>query len=68
MSFVIKFFVREIRESKNLSQDELAKLSGVSASHIGFIENGERQPTLLVMCKLAKALKVQITELYEYHE
>lgn len=65
---MIKFFVREIRENKNLSQDELAKLSGVSASHIGFIENGERQPTLLVMCKLAKALKVQITELYEYHE
>lgn len=65
---MIKFFVREIRESENLSQDELAKLSGVSASHIGFIENGERQPTLLVMCKLAKALKVQITELYEYHE
>ena len=65
---MIKFFVREIRESKNLSQDELAKLSGVSASHIGFIENGERQPTLLVMRKLAKALKVQITELYEYHE
>ena len=40
---MINFFVREIRESKNLSQDELAKLSGVSASHIGFIENGERQ-------------------------
>ncbi|MCI9247400.1 MAG: helix-turn-helix transcriptional regulator [Clostridia bacterium] len=65
---MITFFIREIREKKGLSQDELAKLSGISASHIGYIENGERQPTLLVMCKLADALKVSIDELYEYHK
>ncbi len=65
---MITFFIREIREKKGLSQDELAKLSGISASHIGYIENGERQPTLLVMCKLADALKVSINELYEYHK
>jgi len=65
---VIKFFIREVRENKNLSQEELAKLSGVSSSHIGFIENGERQPTLLVICKLARALNVDVADLYEYHE
>lgn len=65
---MITFFIREIREKKGLSQEELAKLSGISASHIGYIENGERQPTLLVMCKLADALKVSINELYEYHK
>ena len=65
---MITFFIREVRERKNLSQEELAKLSGISASHIGYIENGERQPTLLVMCKLAEALKVSINELYEYHK
>lgn len=65
---MITFFIREVRERKNLSQEELAKLSGISASHIGYIENGERQPTLLVMCKLADALKVSIDELYEYHK
>lgn len=65
---MITFFIREIREKKGLSQEELARLSGISASHIGYIENGERQPTLLVMCKLADALKVSINELYEYHK
>jgi len=65
---MITFFIREVRERKNLSQEELARLSGISASHIGYIENGERQPTLLVMCKLAEALKVSINELYEYHK
>lgn len=64
---MIKFFIREIRESKGLSQEDLSKLSGISASHIGYIENGERQPTLLVMCKLAEALNVDIKELYKYH-
>ncbi len=63
---MIKFFIREIREKKGLSQSDLARLSGVSASHIGYIENGERQPTLLTMCRLAEALKVDIKELYKY--
>lgn len=65
---MITFFIREIRERKGLSQTDLEKLSGVSASHIGFIENNERQPTLLVMCKLAKALNVSVSDLYEYHD
>lgn len=31
---MITFFIREIREKKGLSQEELAKLSGISASHM----------------------------------
>ena len=65
---MITFFIREIREKRGLSQEQLSKLSGISASHIGFIENNERQPTLLVMCKLAKALEVPVSDLYEYHD
>lgn len=64
---MIAFFVKEIREKKGLSQAELEKLSGVSASHIGYIERGEREPTVSVLCKLAKALDVSILDLFEYH-
>lgn len=65
---MIIFFVREIREKKGLSQEQLSRLSGVSASHIGYIENGEREPTISVLCRLAKALNVSILELFEYHD
>ena len=64
---MITFFVKEIREKKGLSQAELEKLSGVSASHIGYIERGEREPTVSVLCKIAKALEVSILDLFEYH-
>lgn len=65
---MIIFFIREIREKKGLSQEQLSKLSGVSASHIGYIENGEREPTVSVLCRLAKALDVSMLDLFEYHD
>lgn len=65
---MITFFIKEIRKQKGITQKQLAKISGVSASEIGYIENNERQPTLLTMCRLAKALKVSVSELFEYHE
>lgn len=65
---MIKFFVREIREKKRLSQEQLSRMCGVSASHIGYIENGEREPTVSVLCKIAKALNVSILELFEYQD
>lgn len=65
---MITFFIREIRERKGLSQEQLSRLSGVSASHIGYIENGEREPTVSVLCRLAKALNVSILDLFRYED
>jgi len=65
---MIEFYIRQIREEKGLSQEQLAKLSGVSSSHIGYIENGEREPTITILCRLAKALGVDEKELYKYRE
>ncbi len=63
---MLKIYIREIREKQDLSQEKLSKLSGVSASHIGYIENGEREPTISVLCKIARALKVDIKDLFKY--
>ena len=65
---MITFFIKKIRKQKGITQKQLAKISGVSASEIGYIENNERQPTLLTMCRLANALKVSVLDLFEYHE
>ena len=65
---MIELYIKKIREEKNLSQEELSKLSGVSKSHIGDLERNEKEPTISVLCKIAKALKVNVDELYKYYE
>lgn len=65
---MLKIYIREIREQQGLSQEKLSRLSGVSSSHIGYLENGEREPTISVLCKLAKALNVDIKDLFKYED
>ena len=51
------------RSRKNLSQLDLAKLSGVNHSHISLIESVERRPSLEALRKLAKALDMSLHDL-----
>lgn len=63
---MIVFHIKEIRIKKKLSQKQLAEMSGVSKSYISELENNTYCPSILVMCKLADALKVDINELFTY--
>lgn len=66
-SLSIKFGerVRKLRNSKNLSQEELADLANVHRTYIGMIERAEKNITLLTIEKIANALNVEIIELFE---
>ena len=55
--------VKEIRISKNLSQEQLAHLADVHRTYIGMIERAEKNITLVNIEKIAKALNVNISEL-----
>ena len=55
--------VREIRISKNFSQEELANLADVPLSQIGRIERGEINPTLSSIVAISDALNVKIKDL-----
>ena len=53
-------FAKELklrRLTKGLTMAQLSKLSGVSASHIGRIERGERVPSYGIAIKLKRALE-----------
>jgi len=54
-----------LREGRALSQAELARRAGVAASHVNAIERGARAPTVVVLEKLAGALKVEVGALFE---
>ncbi len=60
--------IKEIRTEKGLTQKELSKLSGVSESYIGDLERNEKIPSIITICKLAKALEVDIKELFNYED
>jgi transcriptional regulator with XRE-family HTH domain len=65
-SKVLKNFgnkVRQERTKKNLSQEALADLAGVHRTYIGMIERAEKNITLENIEKIAKALKIKISNL-----
>ena len=49
-----------LRKSKNLSQEDIAFLTGIARPNISRIENGKFDPTLEVLTKLASALDMKL--------
>jgi len=62
---IIKFGkkLKEVRERKNLSQGDVARILGVHRTYISGLERGRRNPSLLTVQKVAKALGVSAKEL-----
>lgn len=62
-----KDFGRLIRQQRvliPLTLYELALKSGVSPSHLGRMERGERSPSAVVLQKIARPLKFDVNELF----
>jgi len=57
--------IREVRAERGLSQEALADIANVHRTYIGMVERAEKNITLLNIQKLAKALKVDIRELFD---
>lgn len=50
--------LKELRESKGMSQSALAEALEISRGSISFYENGERVPDILVLCKVSNFFNV----------
>ncbi|MEP2990616.1 MAG: helix-turn-helix transcriptional regulator [Parasphingorhabdus sp.] len=57
--------IRAIRQDHKLSQEALADAAGIDRSHMGKIERGERNVSVLNIHRIAKALEISITDLME---
>lgn len=57
--------VKEVREQSNMTQEELAKRSGVSRGTISAIENNSmRETTTKTLVKLALALGTTVEQIF----
>ena len=52
--------IRRRRESLELSQEALAHSADVDRSYLGAVERGERNITFLVLCRIARALNIDV--------
>lgn len=57
--------IRAVRKEKNLTLDQLAKLSGVSKSMLSQIERGQANPTFGTLWNLTQSFGMDIYELIE---
>ena len=57
--------IRELRQERGWSQDELAARAGLHRTYIGTIERAEQSITVDSMEKLAAALNVKVSRLLE---
>ena len=57
--------LRRLKEERNLSTKELAKLTGVTYQMINFMELGNRKGSIDTLMKLAKILDVNLEDLVE---
>ncbi|MBP3646674.1 MAG: helix-turn-helix transcriptional regulator [Clostridia bacterium] len=58
--------VKAIQTQLGLSQEELAFRCGMHASHIGFLECGQRNPSLDTLERISLGLCVPLTALFDY--
>ena len=57
--------LRELRTERGLSQERLAELAGLDRNYIGQIERAERNVALVNIIRIAKALEIEASELFE---
>jgi len=54
--------LQEERKAKKISQEKLAKLTGLDRTFISLIENGKRNPTFTTILKICSALEIEPSE------
>lgn len=56
--------IQKLRKVLNISQEDFAFKLGISRTHMGHIEQGRKSPSLELLDKIARALKVKMKDLF----
>ncbi|MBQ8460188.1 helix-turn-helix transcriptional regulator [bacterium] len=66
---ILKNFGEQVRIKRleaEFSQEEFAEKLGIHRTYMSFIERGMRNPSLLLIFKISRALKIKLPELFDF--
>ena len=61
----VEILLKDIREQKEISLEQLATMTEISESKLKSIENNKKEPTLFELVQIAEALDVELEKLYK---
>jgi putative transcriptional regulator len=64
----LKNRLEEIRKSRGITQEQLAKALRVSRQTIGSLENGRYNPSIILAFKIARYFNLSIEDIFIYEE
>ena len=57
--------IRYLRQQKNMTIEELALEAEINRNYLCDLERGTRNPTVVILNKIAKALDINLSTLFE---
>ncbi len=60
--------IRALRKAAGLTQEELAERIDANVTHLGAIERGRHNPSLMLLARIADALKVSLATVVDLEE
>lgn len=62
---MLVFVIKQLRESKNITQYQLSQMTDISRTYIRNLENNKKcNPTIHILSLIAEALEVNIKDLF----
>lgn len=60
--------IRTLRKAAGLTQEQLAEVADISVNFIGYVERGQRAPSIKTLEQIAQALNIRPKDLFEFLE
>ncbi|WP_345742530.1 helix-turn-helix transcriptional regulator [Roseobacter litoralis] len=57
--------IQRIRREKELSQEDVAHRANIHQTYLSGVETGKRNPSILVVERIARALNVDVSEIFK---
>ncbi|MBI3611537.1 MAG: helix-turn-helix transcriptional regulator, partial [Nitrospirae bacterium] len=58
--------IRELRKARNLTQEQFGERTGINYKYLGAVERGQENPTVKILEKIARVLRVDLRELFAF--
>ncbi len=61
----VEILLKEKRKERKLTLAQLSERTGISTTHINDIENNIKEPSISMLIRIAKALDLNVEDLYK---